>query len=252
MDRLALVATKGGVGKTTLAVHIAVAAQLEGLPVLILDIDPQGSAAQWFKDRQRTFRDNGWEPRARLDVRRIYPDELTDVLDEAERDGFALAVIDAPPHADYPAARAAEVADLVLMPSGPSSLDLHASRATINLVRDLRKKAYFIINRALHNSPQTAIDAASYLAGKGIAGAPITITSLQPYVRAFRDGLTAPEMAEEGRPFLEIGTLWGWLSSELAEQRRLRAARPALPKHTATLLEEDPFDALFDTRETAA
>lgn len=243
MDKLAIVSTKGGVGKTTLAVHIAVAAQLEGLPVLLLDIDPQGSAAQWFKDRQRTFQENKWTPRARLDVRRVYPDELAEVLDAAEADGYALAIIDAPPHADVPAARAAECADVILMPAAPSSIDLHAARATIALVKSLKKKAFFIINRALHNSPQTAQDAASFLAGKGMEGAPLCITALQPYVRAMRDGLTAPEIAEESRPALEIGTLWGWLSLELENARKRRVKEPA---HAAVF---DPFASLF-ARET--
>lgn len=220
MDRLAIVSTKGGVGKTTLAVHIAVAAQNDGIATLLIDMDPQGSTGQWFKDRIRTFKEQNRTSKARLDARRIFANDLNDALEQAEADGFGLVVIDTPPQTDFPAARAAEVADIVLIPSRASCLDLYAAKATIALVRDLKKRAFFIVNQALHNSPQTADDACAYLTSKGIQGAPLTITALQAYMRALRDGLTAPELAEDSRPAAEIATLWGWLSAELRHARK--------------------------------
>lgn len=214
MHTLAIVSTKGGVGKTTLAVHLAVAAQHAGVPTLLLDLDPQGSAAQWSKDRVRLAAEHGSWVKTRLEVRRLFANDLSDEITKAEGEGFGLVIIDTPPHADFPAARAAEAADIVLMPSRPGYFDLHAAKATVALVNDLKAYAFFVMNQVPHNSQQIAADAAAFLESKGIHQAPVTVTLLQPYVRALRDGLTAPELVPDGRHAQEIGALWTWLRSE--------------------------------------
>lgn len=241
MRVLSIVSTKGGVGKTTLAVHLAVAAHTTGERVLLLDLDQQGSAVQWWKDRERTMLERGGGEGATFDVRRAAADRLPNEVKAAERNGFTLVIIDTPPHADFPAARAVEVADLVLMPSRPGYFDLHAAKATIALVRDLRKTAFFVMNQVLHNSQQSGADASAFLEAKGVKKAPLSITLLQPYVRALRDGLTAPEILPEGRQAEEIGDLWRWTSAQLdvARLQRTRADEPEAPSVLG-----DPFAAL--------
>lgn len=240
MHTLAIVSTKGGVGKTTLAVHLAVAAQGAGIKTLLIDLDPQGSAAQWAKDRARLASQHGRWFKAPLDVRRLFANDLAEEILRAEGEGFGLVIIDTPPHADFPAARAAEAADLVLMPSRPGYFDLHAAKATVTLVNDIKARAFFVMNQVPHNSPQIAGDAASFLEGKGIRQAPITVTLLQPYVRALRDGLTAPELVPDGRHAQEIGALWAWLQAELAAvPSKVRATPEAFVEPKAIL--GDPF-----------
>lgn len=240
METLAIVATKGGVGKTTLAVHLAVAAQTDGRRVLILDLDPQGSAAQWGRDRARLVRDHGAWTRTQLEVRRVAAKELAEALAQAQTDGFEFVVIDTPPHADFPAARAVEIADIVLMPTRPGYFDLHAAKATIALVNDLKAKAFFVVNQVPHNNMRIADDAAEFLKSKGMAPTPALITSLQPYVRALRDGLTAPELVPDGRHAQEIGALWAFVKEECAKARRARPATPAFEPLPSSLL-DDPF-----------
>src|SRR5262245_10482558 len=94
---LSIVSTKGGVGKTTVSVHLAVAAWAAGEPTLVLDLDTQGSAAQWWKDRQRTFAERGLKKGALFDVRRASADNLLEAIDAAEEEGFSLVIIDTPP-----------------------------------------------------------------------------------------------------------------------------------------------------------
>ena len=51
MKSLSLVAQKGGAGKTTLAVHLAVYAAMRGEKVTLIDTDPQRSTAEWWRAR---------------------------------------------------------------------------------------------------------------------------------------------------------------------------------------------------------
>lgn len=243
MRVLSIVSTKGGVGKTTLAVHLAVAAHQSGEGTLILDLDPQKSAVQWWKDRKRTIAERGIAPGALFDVWPADAGGLAQLIDRAEQGGFNLIVIDTPPHADFPAARAVEMADLVLMPVRPSCLDLHAAKATIALIRDLKKPAFFVVNQVPHNSQVTGIDASDFLEAKGIKKGPLTITLLQDYVRALRDGLTAPETLPDGRHAAEIGDLYRWTSAQLDIARMQRPQRTRKPsaKPTDSVLLGDPF-----------
>ncbi|MGE0531949.1 MAG: AAA family ATPase [Hyphomonadaceae bacterium] len=243
MRVLSIVSTKGGVGKTTLAVHLAVAACQAGEGTLVLDLDPQRSAVQWWKDRKRTIAERGMPAGASFDVWPAEAGDLAQAIERAEQSGFTLIIIDTPPHADFPAARAVEVADLVLMPVRPSCLDLHAAKATIALIRDLQKPAFFVVSQVPHNSQATGVDASDFLEAKGIKKGPLTITLLQDYVRALRDGLTAPETHPEGRHASEIGDLFRWTSAQLdiARMQRRRRAAKSSTKPTDSALLGDPF-----------
>jgi chromosome partitioning protein len=256
---LSIVSTKGGVGKTTLSVHLAVAANAAGEATLVLDLDQQSSAVQWWKDRQRTFAERKLKAAAPFEVRRASENHLVEAIEGAEGQGFSLVVIDTPPHADFPAARAIEVADLVLMPSRPGYFDLHAAKATIALVRDMKKPAFFVMNQVPHNALMTGADASDFLEAKGIKKAPLHVTLLQPYVRALRDGLTAPEIVMDGRHAGEIGDLWRWTNAQLGIAQALRKRTPARAansrrRSSSTVLLGDPYAGLElpDVEEGAA
>jgi chromosome partitioning protein len=256
METLAIVATKGGVGKTTLAVHLAVAAQRDGLKVALLDLDPQGSAKQWGRDRARLVKDHGAWFKNPLEVRTVIPNDLAETIDQAESEGFDVVIIDTPPHADFAAARAIEVADAVLVPTRPGYFDLHATKSTIRIIQDLKAHAFFVVNQVPHNNLRLAEDAATYLESKGLKRGPGLITYLQPYVRALRDGLTAPELVPDGRHAQEIGQLWAFALAECkkAHKTRVRPApqREDAPPSNSALL-DDPFaDILKSLRDDAA
>ena len=85
---LALASQKGGSGKTTLSGHIAVQAQRAGAgPVVLIDIDPQGSLADWWNEREAEY-----PAFAQTTVSRLAND-----LAVLRQQGFKLAVIDTPP-----------------------------------------------------------------------------------------------------------------------------------------------------------
>lgn len=247
MQTLAITATKGGVGKTTLAVHLAVAAQQDGLRVLLLDLDQQGSSAQWAKDRARLVREHGQWFETAIDTRRVFANDLADVIRDAASE-YDICIIDTPPHADFPVACAVDVADLVLMPTRPNYLDLHAAKAIITFLQSKQANAFGVINQLPHNSARIADDAAAFLTGKGMRMAPIHITLLQPYTRAFSNGMTAPELAPEGRHATEIGQLWAFVKDELAQasERTPVSVTPAEPVFVPDALDEDPFESLLN------
>jgi chromosome partitioning protein len=100
-----MVAQKGGTGKTTLALSLAVAAEAAGRSVLVVDLDPQASACKW------TDRRSGETPSV-IDAQ---PARLAAALAKAEQAGIDLASVDTPARIEQAAAEAAKVADLVLI-----------------------------------------------------------------------------------------------------------------------------------------
>jgi chromosome partitioning protein len=125
MRTLALLARKGGTGKTTLAVHLAVLAAEAGRRVLLVDTDPQRSAGDWWRVRQSDT------PRLVECVAKRTPE----VLALAEQDGIDLVVVDTRPSVEADTAEIARLADLVLIPTGAGILDLRAIAATAEMVR---------------------------------------------------------------------------------------------------------------------
>jgi chromosome partitioning protein len=114
MYTVALVAQKGGTGKTTLAVSLAVAAGQVGMTSIIVDLDPQATACNW-KDRRKS------DGPVVIDAQ---PARLAAALAKAAENGVDFAVIDTPARNEQSALAAAKVADLVLIPCRPQAYDL--------------------------------------------------------------------------------------------------------------------------------
>ena len=114
MRVLAMASQKGGSGKTTLSGHLAVQAQLAGAgPVVLIDIDPQGSLADWWNERSAEY-----PAFAQTTVSRLSAD-----LEVLRQQGFKLAVIDTPPAITVAIQSVIQVAELVVVPTRPSPHD---------------------------------------------------------------------------------------------------------------------------------
>jgi chromosome partitioning protein len=125
MNILAVVAQKGGCGKTTLALSLAVAAHHAGRVAVVVDLDPQATATTWYDRRSE-------QPPAVISVQ---PARLARVLQSAQDGGTELIIIDTPPRAEHAALSAVRAAQLVLIPCRPAAFDLDTVAVTLELVR---------------------------------------------------------------------------------------------------------------------
>ena len=210
MKTLAIVSQKGGVGKTTVAVHVAVAAARAGYSVAIIDLDPQATAAQWGDWR------NG---EAGGDVNPVVVAaphaRLGPTLKEAEKMGVDLVVLDTPPAADAAAVAAARAADLVIIPTRASAFDLHAIRTTAELVRVAQKPAAVLLN-AVPARANTLIDeVAAVVHSLNLAIAPVCLVDRAALRHAVINGQTAAEFEPLGKAADEVRAVYKWICGRL-------------------------------------
>ncbi|MDH3663777.1 MAG: ParA family protein [Alphaproteobacteria bacterium] len=191
---------KGGAGKTTLAVQLAVAWQQAGKKVAMLDVDPQGSLAAWRGLRDRTVGEDTGPSVQTLSGWRL-GNQLSSAGKEAD-----LIVVDSPPHAETDAKAAIRTADLVVLPIQPTMLDLWATEATLALAEAEKTKALLVLNRMPPRSLAADAVAAEIKKNKW----PLAKTSLgnrQAFVASINEGKGVAETARRSLAGKEIDAL---------------------------------------------
>lgn len=209
MRVLALASQKGGSGKTTLSGHLAVQAQLSGAgPVVLIDIDPQGSLADWWNEREAEL-----PAFAQTTVARLASD-----LEVLRQQGFRLAVIDTPPAITMAIQSVIQVAELIVIPTRPSPHDLRAVGATVDLCDRAGKPLIFVVNAATPKAKIT-YEAAVALSQHGTV-APVTLHHRTDYAASMIDGRTVMEVDPNGRSAAEVRELWTYISDRLEKNFR--------------------------------
>ena len=220
MKILAIISQKGGVGKTTLATALAVAAERDGKRAAVFDLDPQASAAFWKDTRQD-------EAPA---VIAIPPSRLQHVLKAAADSGCDLAIIDAPPFAKDIAFEAAQHADFILIPTRPAVLDVMAMTKTLELVGHYGKPSAVVLTFCPILGREIA-DTETAVKQLGAALAPVRIHNRVAYSRAQQTGLTAQEFEADGKAAEEVKRLYEYTCMHLftfqTEVPRARRAKLA-------------------------
>lgn len=218
MRTVAIISQKGGAGKTTLALHLAAAAQDAGRVALIIDTDPQATASQWA----------AWRQDAPPEVIDSPPPRLAAKVEAAKGQGAELIVIDTPPHADSAARAAVEVADLVLIPCRPSAFDLSAIQTTAKLVQLLRKPAYVVFTAGNPNAPRVYQEASDLVKSFGTPPCPIQIPDRAAYRHASGEGRTVMEYEPNGKAADDVRSLYTWMCRQMGlSAYRTRAKRTA-------------------------
>lgn len=203
---LAVAASKGGVGKSTLSAALAVRASKEGR-VAIIDADEQSSLRDWW-----TWRGKPNNPQL------LEMDCEPEALELIYAEGFDWLIIDTPPAIIRAITNAVQLADLVLIPTRPSPLDLEALKVTLAITEQQKKPHVFILNQADAASKLTST-VASTLKETGDLLTPF-IAQRPAYVRAMITGRTGPEIAGGGACATEIDALWESVKRRVAQGGR--------------------------------
>jgi chromosome partitioning protein len=204
MKVLVFLSQKGGSGKTTLAVHTAVAASESGMRTVLVDTDPQQSATVWSNARQDE------EPA----VATIAASEIDQVLNAARAEGIGIAIVDTAPHTAPEAARIARAADLVLLPCRPTAFDLAAAEGAARIVKAAKIPGAFLLSACPFRAPEIA-ETRKALAEYGLPVVPVEITDRRAFSRAIATGRAVTEFESHGRAADEIRALWKWIRTQL-------------------------------------
>src|SRR3954471_22456321 len=138
MKTIAVLMQKGGSGKTTTAINLAIAYALTDCSTVLLDLDLQASACRIADGRG--------------DVGPIVQDcahaRLGQTMKAAADAGTEICILDTPPKAENASLAAARAADLVVVPIQPARLDLDALKETADILTLDKTPALVVINRA--------------------------------------------------------------------------------------------------------
>jgi chromosome partitioning protein len=209
MKVIAILSQKGGAGKTTLALHLAVAAERDGHSAAVIDLDPQASAAGWGDSREA----------ATPAIVSAQASRLPQVLEAARNVGAALVIIDTAPHSESAALAAARAADLILIPCRPTILDLRAIGSTIDLAKLAGKPAAVVLNTV---PPRGSLgeEAKQAVLGYGVGIAPVTVGQRAAFQHALTAGLAAQEYEPHGKAAEEITQLYMWTCEQVGVRTR--------------------------------
>ena len=214
--RIALVQQKGGAAKTTLCVHLAVAAEQSGTRTAIIDIDPQASASGVWG----LARGDRAPP-----VAAVLAAELRDALEAAEAGGFELILIDTPPHTAPALEVVARNIDVAVVPVQPSILDVAATQATLDLLRAKRVPAIAVLTRTSPRPDEEIKETERALKELGLSLLNTRVVERKVYRRALTQGQAVGEFEPTSKAAKEIRALWKEISA--FDMKRIAADKAA-------------------------
>ena len=200
---------KGGTGKTTLAVHLALAfIKYHNLKVAIIDTDPQGSLGKWFviRSEKKVSNDN-----LTFKTASLWGAQYESKTLKKDND---IVIIDTPPKIESDARPSIEASDLVIIPMTPSHVDFWATEAIIEIAKKAKKKILIQINRANRRSKLIS-KTNEYINSINVTATKTIIGHRQIYASSMGEGKTAVEKQKKGNAVEEIQELSGQILLEL-------------------------------------
>src|SRR5580704_3973805 len=214
MKKVVIANQKGGSGKSTSTVHFAVAAEQAGDgPVVISDIDPQGSTVDWFNQRKR----------AGLETPRYAPLTLANLKQDlrALKDaGASYIFIDTAPSIGSVNEKVFAEADLILLPLNPTPTDLRALVKALPTIKNSGKPFTFMLARVRPNLRNNdgvamALDALGLVL-------PARMHERVIYAESFAHGKTAFEIDPKGVAANELSSIWRGAKGRITENKKTR------------------------------
>lgn len=213
---LSLCSAKGGASKSTLSLHLAVAAELAGIRTAVIDTDPQGTLSAWWQARDATT------PVMAPGIVTALPRTLR-ILEE---DGYGMVVIDTPPQTTLSISSVIKVSDLVLIPVRPSLADLWAVGGTIDIARKHGVPFAFVLSQATRGATITTQSMAALSEHGPVLGVMHTRVG---YAAVLGDGQSIGEQEPRSAAASEIDSIWKSVhrvlnANEDAQKERMKKA----------------------------
>lgn len=208
MQIISLIAQKGGTGKTTLSLSLAVAAHQAGRTVVIIDLDPQASATNWA-DRREVGAPVAISAQA---------SRLQSVIDTARENGVDMLIIDTPPKSESASLAAARAADLILVPCRPQIYDLETIPATKEIVNLAGDAPALVVLNAVPPQGRRHEESVQVIQNMGLPVASKYFVQRAAFGDAPNAGLTALEYDPDGKAASEIRELYRMVSHMLDTQ----------------------------------
>ena len=200
---------KGGTGKTTLAVHLALAfIKYHNLKVAIIDTDPQGSLGKWYMIRteKKLSNDN-----LTFKTASLWGAQYDSKTLKKDHD---IVIIDTPPKIESDARPSIESADLVLIPVAAAHVDFWATGAIVEIAKKANKKILIQINRSSQRSKLIG-KTNDFIKSLDLSATKTIIGNRQIFAASMGEGKTAVEKQKKSSAVEEIKQLSEQILSEI-------------------------------------
>ena len=208
MYTIAVIAEKGGVGKTTIALALAVGAVKAGKKAAVIDTDPQATASKWTDRREGEF---PW-------VVPTHAARLKSAIDQAKTQGVDVLVIDTPPHAGTDAAEAARMADIVVIPVEPHLFTLETLPKLADLLKLAGNPPAFVVVNKASTQGREGEQATEHVQALGLPVCPVVIHQRAAHRHAGNLGQAAAEFEPNGKAAQEALSLYTY-TMQLLDKR---------------------------------
>ncbi len=225
MNIIAIIAEKGGAGKTTTATNLAVAFTRQGFNTAIIDLDPQATSTKWADRRENVL------PM----VLSAHATRLEHEIEQLSKDDCEMLIIDTAPHSDNIALVAAKAADFVVIVTKPAIFDIETVEKTVALVKSNNQNIAVLLNEV--TSPKEAknkksihttetLQALEYLKGLDVTVCPTPLSRRVVFKRAPLNGLSTQECkGDNGKAAHEIARVHKFICAQMNISSTLKRKR---------------------------